>query len=141
MSPFKSFKDYLLQISDDHEYDPFNDEWDQFVDIENQTIVFRELSADQIFRKTKKVEILKPIQEIEEIEENKENNCSLAPIQSPFKQSITSVKNDNINIYNTHIHLYLKKSKSTLDHDTKSNNKFYVVVIMCAYISFNFLFT
>lgn len=144
MSSFKSFKDYLLQISDDHDYDPFNDEWEQFVDIENQAIVFRELPIDQIFRKSKKVEILAPIQEIEENKCILDNNCNLAPICSSIQSSIKQVKNDNINIYNTHIHLYLNKSKTNYDNHnlhTKPNNKFYVVVIMCAYISFNFLFT
>ena len=143
MSSFKSFKDYLLQISDHHEYDPFNDDWDQFVDIENQTIVFRELPIDQIFRKSKKVDILESIQEIKETNCTLDNNCTLAPIQPSIKQSIKSVKDDNIKIYNTHIYLYLKKSKSNYnpDPDTKPNNKFYIVVIMCAYVSFNFLFT
>jgi hypothetical protein len=133
---FKSFKEYLSDISYVSEYDPFIDEWDQFVDIENQTNSFRELSADQIFGKSKKVDILEPIQEI------KKNKCSLAPIQSSItKQSIKPIKNNNINIYNTHIHLYLQQSKLNYNLDTKPNNKFYVVVIMCAYISFNFLFT
>ena len=153
MSSFKSFKDYLLQISNDNDndndYDPFNDDWNQFVDIENQTIVFRELPADQIFRKSKKVDILEPIQEIKETKCAKvcvNKLTSIIPsIQPSIKQSIKSVKDNNIKIYNTHIHLYLQHTKSKYDHthnfDTKPNNKFYIVVIMCAYVSFNFLFT
>lgn len=168
MKSLKSFKEYLSDIYDEPVIDPNND-WNQYeiIDIESQTVlVFRPLQANKIFNKNNisaKVNILEPLKEKtiiinntkQVIPQQPENYGINIPIMSELSNRFIR---DKPSIYNTHIHLYLKKNQKTdqnpdqnpdqkidkktdqkIDEnpDQKIANKLYIVAVLCIYVSIN----
>jgi hypothetical protein len=136
MTPsIKTFKEYLFQISVNSLIDPYEEEWDQFVDIENQKfeISFRELPVDKIFRNKQQPVTVDILETIEENEiPNKSTNIYINNTQ--YTHNVYNVNNLNIKLNNKYLPM---EQPPSLDID----NRLYLVIIMCAYVSLQFLIT
>jgi hypothetical protein len=163
-SSIQTFKEYLFQISNDTPVDPYEEEWNQFVDIENQKfeINFRELRVDEIFRKKShpvSVDVLESIKENEtlcDISTNKTINRTTNRITNRITNKTTNTyiyntittinttnttnRTNNIYIHNTdnmkHKYLHTEQPPSLV-----IDNRIYVVIILCTYVSIQFLIT
>jgi len=140
MTSIQTFKQYLFQISVNEHIDPYEEEWNQFVDIENQKseISFRELPVDKIFRNKRQpltVDILEPINE------NKIRDNNTKTIDKTTNKTTNIYIHNTYNTHNTHNthnmnHKYLSTEQPpSLDVD----NRLYLVIIVCAYVSVQFL--
>jgi hypothetical protein len=157
MASIQSFKEYLFQISDDTHIDPYEEEWNQFVDIENQKfeISFRELPVDKIFRNKShpvSVDILESINENETLYNTSTNKTTNRTTNKTINRTtnkttnITTNKPHNIYIHNTHYthNVYnMNKLNDKYLHTEQPpslviDNRFYVVIILCAYVSVQF---
>jgi hypothetical protein len=159
-SSIQTFKEYLFQISDNQPIDPYEEEWNQFVDIENQKfeISFRELPVDKIFRNKRQyvtVDVLESINENETLFDastNKTNDTSNNKTNDTSNNKTNDTSNNkttntsNIYIHNTHYthNVYnMNKLNDKYLHTEQPpslvvDNRFYVVIILCAYVSVQF---